>query len=373
MNADSADMTPDTTPDARSHPDAKTETTMNPNTHPETSSGTNSGCAPEGSAPEEVAPDQWDAGQDPDDPAEYPDEDSARASLHERFRRLQRLTRRRHMAAHHGGPFADTTRGRGRVLAALRMQSPIPTRELAFLLDIRQQSLNELLKKLEADGLVERRPSEEDRRVMVVHLTQAGRGTPLGGAHADYLNVLTDEEAATLAGLLDKVIDSLEAQLGADAGAECGPRFDEVRRRMGAERFEAMMRMREHGFGPGPFGGPGPGPFGGHGHGHGHGRGCGRGFGPRPFDGPEPFDDGGPRPFDGPEPFDGGGPGPFGDPGSFGGPGPFGGPECGPEPRGRAEHREFHRQMRRARTQARRAGFRVRRAWTRARRREDRE
>ncbi|WP_314717159.1 MarR family transcriptional regulator [uncultured Actinomyces sp.] len=230
---------------------------MNPNTHPETSSGTNAGCAPEGSAPEEVAPDQWDAGQDPDDPAEYPDEDSARAPLHERFRRLQRLTRRRHMAAHHGGPFADTTRGRGRVLAALRMQSPIPTRELAFLLDIRQQSLNELLKKLEADGLVERRPSEEDRRVMVVHLTQAGRGTPLGGAHADYLNVLTDEEAATLAGLLDKVIDSLEAQLGTDADAECGPRFDEVRRRMGAERFEAMMRMREHGFGPFGPGGPG--------------------------------------------------------------------------------------------------------------------
>ena len=262
MNADSADMTPDTTPDARSHPDAKTETTMNPNINPETSSGTNSGCAPEGSAPEEDAPDQWDAGQDPDDPAEYPDEDSARAPLHERFRRLQRLTRRRHMAAHHGGPFADTTRGRGRVLAALRMQSPIPTRELAFLLDIRQQSLNELLKKLQADGLVERRPSEEDRRVMVVHLTQAGRGTPLGGAHADYLNVLTDEEAATLARLLDKVIDSLEAQLGTDADAECGPRFDEVRRRMGAERFEAMMHMREHGFGPFGPGGPGFGPGG---------------------------------------------------------------------------------------------------------------
>lgn len=267
MNADSADMTPDTTPDARSHPDAKTETTMNPNINPETASGTNSGCAPEGSAPEgstpeEVAPDQWDAGEDPDDPADYPDEDSARAPLHERFRRLQRLTRRRHMAAHHGGPFADTTRGRGRVLAALRMQSPIPTRELAFLLDIRQQSLNELLKKLEADGLVERRPSEEDRRVMVVHLTQAGRGTPLGGAHADYLNVLTDEEAATLARLLDKVIDSLEAQLGTDADAECGPRFDEVRRRMGAERFETMMHMREHGFGPFGPGGPGFGPGG---------------------------------------------------------------------------------------------------------------
>ena len=93
MNANSADMTPDTTPDARSHPDAKTETTMNLNINPETSSGTNSGCAPEEDAPER------DAGQDPDDPAEYPDEDSARSPLHERFRRLQRLTRRRHMAS----------------------------------------------------------------------------------------------------------------------------------------------------------------------------------------------------------------------------------------------------------------------------------
>ena len=219
---------------------------------------------------------------------------TTRTGLHERLRRLHRLMRRRHVDTHaHAGPLADTTRGRGRVLAALKMQSPIPTRELAYLLDIRQQSLNELLKKLQADGLVERRPSEEDRRVMVVHLTQAGRGTPLGGAHADYLNVLTDEEAATLARLLDKVIDSLEAQLGTDADAECGPRFDEVRRRMGAERFEAMMRMREHGFGPfgpgfGPeaddaFAGEGPGSRGGRtGHG-GHGGHSGRGAhgGPR--------------------------------------------------------------------------------------------
>ena len=282
--------------------------------------------------------------------------DTIRAELHERLHRLHRLhrlMRRRQMDRRRGGgPLADTTRGRGRVLAALQMHSPIPTRELAYLLDIRQQSLNELLQKLQADGLVERRPSPTDRRVMLVHLTEAGRGAKLGDEAADYLNSLTDEEVASLMALLDKVIAALEEQVGADDG-DPDEWMAEARRRMGDEPFEAMMRMREHGFGSGPFGGPGPGPFGGHGHGHGHGRGCGRGFGPRPFDGPEPFDDGGP--------------GPFGDPG------PFGGPECGPEPRGRAEHREFHRQMRRARAQARRAGFRARRAWTRARRREDRE
>ena len=191
-----------------------------------------------------------------------------RASLHERFRRLQHLMRRNRMTAHRDGPFADITRGRGRVLAALRMQSPIPTRDLAFLLDIRQQSLNELLKKLQTDGLIERRPSQEDRRVMVVHLTEAGRSTPLSGPRADYLESLTDEEVSTLARLLDKIIDSLETQLGPDEDGERGPRFAGARRRMGEERFEAMMRMREHGFGPfSPFGpafapdyGPGFGP-----------------------------------------------------------------------------------------------------------------
>ena len=88
--------------------------------------------------------------------------DTIRTELHERLHRLHRLMRRRHMSRRRGGgPLADTTRGRGRVLAALQMHSPIPTRELAYLLDIRQQSLNELLQKLQADGLVERRNSAD--------------------------------------------------------------------------------------------------------------------------------------------------------------------------------------------------------------------
>ena len=82
-----------------------------------------------------------------------------RSAVETRLHRLQHLLRRRHHEQHgpHGaGRLGDATRGRGRVIAALQMQSPIPTRELAYLLDIRQQSLNELLKKLEGDGLVER-------------------------------------------------------------------------------------------------------------------------------------------------------------------------------------------------------------------------
>lgn len=303
--------------------------------------------------------------------------DTIRTELHERLHRLHRLMRRHHMDRRRGGgPLADTTRGRGRVLAALQMHSPIPTRELAYLLDIRQQSLNELLQKLQADGLVERRPSPTDRRVMLVHLTEAGRDAKLGDEAADYLSSLTDEDVVSLTALLDKVIAALEEQVGADDDGDPDEWMAEARRRMGDEPFEAMMRMREHGFGPGPFGRPGPGPFG--------GRGRGRGFGQHPFGGPGPFGrpepfDGGPGPCDEPGPFDVG-PGPFGGPEPFDGgpgpcdePGPFDGPECGPGPRERAERREFHRQMRRARARARRAGFRARRAWARARRRKDRE
>lgn len=189
--------------------------------------------------------------------------DTIRTELHERLHRLHRLMRRRHMDRRRGDPLADTTRGRGRVLAALQMHSPIPTRELAYLLDIRQQSLNELLQKLQADGLVERRPSPTDRRVMLVHLTEAGRGVKLGDEAADYLSSLTDEEVASLTALLDKVIAALEEQVGADDDGDPDEWMAEARRRMGDEHFEAMMRMREHGFGPfgpGPAFAPGYGP-----------------------------------------------------------------------------------------------------------------
>lgn len=49
------------------------------------------------------------------------------------------------------------------------MHSPIPTRELAYLLDIRQQSPQRAAQKFQADGLVERKPPPTDRRVMLVH------------------------------------------------------------------------------------------------------------------------------------------------------------------------------------------------------------
>ena len=46
-------------------------------------------------------------------------------------------------------PYGDSRRGQGRVLAILKMQPEISQKELLYLLDMRPQSLGELLSKLE--------------------------------------------------------------------------------------------------------------------------------------------------------------------------------------------------------------------------------
>lgn len=66
--------------------------------------------------------------------------------LFEKVMRLQWLLQRQHLKTHgERVPFSDPTRGQGRVLALLKMQSEISTKDLSYLLNIRQQSLSELL------------------------------------------------------------------------------------------------------------------------------------------------------------------------------------------------------------------------------------
>ena len=96
--------------------------------------------------------------------------------LFEKLMRLQWLIQRQRLQNRGTrGPFADPTRGQGRVLAILKMQPEISTKDLSYLLDIRQQSLSELLGKLEKAGYITRRPRESDKRVMMVKLTDKGR------------------------------------------------------------------------------------------------------------------------------------------------------------------------------------------------------
>jgi DNA-binding MarR family transcriptional regulator len=164
----------------------------------------------------------------------------------------------------HLGPLANPYRGQGRILSILKLKNEIPQKDLGFLLNMRNQSLMELLAKLEKSGFITRRPSGEDRRTMIVTLTEEGKvaaekpesgGTELAGI----FDCLTEEETGKFTEYLDRLIAALEKELGRD---ENGGGMEDL-----AEIYE---RMHEAGFG-----------FGLHGHGF-HGRGKGFG-GPREF------------------------------------------------------------------------------------------
>lgn len=107
------------------------------------------------------------------------------------------------------GRYSDTTRGQGRVLSLLKREKEISTRDLAYLLGIRQQSLNEQLLKLERENLVERKPLPEDKRVMIVHLTPAGEKVDQSNADWDSaFSCLNEEELNSLSACLDKILDA---------------------------------------------------------------------------------------------------------------------------------------------------------------------
>lgn len=116
------------------------------------------------------------------------------------------------------GPFGDTTRGRGRVIALLKQKDGVSTKELASIMGIRVSSLNEVLGKMENDGYVERTPSPDDRRVMLVWLTDKGKAIQL--PDQDLPNILfgsLDQGAKNqLAIYFEQMIASLQNKLEAE-------------------------------------------------------------------------------------------------------------------------------------------------------------
>ncbi len=127
------------------------------------------------------------------------------------------LQRQRHRLRADAGPVVDPSCGQGRILAMLKLKDGISTKDLSLVLGIRVSSLNEMLAKLEKGGYVERRPSEEDKRVMLVMLTQKGRDADqVETAPSGVFSCLTDEEQEQMGAYLDRLIDALEESMGED-------------------------------------------------------------------------------------------------------------------------------------------------------------
>ena len=112
---------------------------------------------------------------------------------------------------HRGGPTQDTSRGQGRVLALLSMQGEMRQRDMGYILNIRPQSLGEVLGKLERAGLVTRRTSEKDRRVLLVSITEKGRSC-VQDCKPPFPDVsLTDEELAQFVHMLGRMVEAFDA------------------------------------------------------------------------------------------------------------------------------------------------------------------
>ena len=102
------------------------------------------------------------------------------------------------------------------VLAQLSVAPGISQQELSDRLLVTKGNTCTLLDKMEAHGLVERRPDPEDRRSYRLYLTEEGRhlAETLIPSHEDFiqehLSALSDEEQRTLLALLRDLDRSLE-------------------------------------------------------------------------------------------------------------------------------------------------------------------
>lgn len=104
--------------------------------------------------------------------------------------------------------------GKGRMMRLLADEGDMIQSQLAARLEIRPQSLSELLSKAENEGFVIRRHSDKDKRQTMVSLTDTGKKRveefrTAQKKHAEeFLAPLSEEEKELLSAILNKLIES---------------------------------------------------------------------------------------------------------------------------------------------------------------------
>ncbi len=109
-------------------------------------------------------------------------------------------------------------RGQGRIMALLKLQPEISQKELCYLLNMSKQGLAELLSKLEISGYIKRTPSTEDRRAMMVSLTQQGKKAVeemerKESTSKSIFACLSEDEQKNLSDYLNKMISNAQNQI----------------------------------------------------------------------------------------------------------------------------------------------------------------
>lgn len=104
-----------------------------------------------------------------------------------------------------------------RIMAVLDYNASITVNDLAFYAMIEQSTLSRILKRMEAEGLLVKRQSAQDKRVRAIELTEAGRArydtvrtvamTHVGHVVSD----LSQDERAQLSNFVARMQDSLKS------------------------------------------------------------------------------------------------------------------------------------------------------------------
>ena len=110
---------------------------------------------------------------------------------------------------------AGVTRSQGWVLAYLSREDGQPQSELAAELDLGKVALGGLIDRLEASGMVERKPDAQDRRVKRIFLTSKGREVALKqrkiarGLNAEIMEGVSPQDMRTTGRTLHQLINNL--------------------------------------------------------------------------------------------------------------------------------------------------------------------
>ena len=105
----------------------------------------------------------------------------------------------------------NVTATQAMVLRFLFDRDEVNSSELGSRTELDSATLTGILDRLEAAGIIERRPNPTDRRAIHIHLTEKGRGAGkeisrlMGVANAEFLGGLNPSEGKELRRLLDKV------------------------------------------------------------------------------------------------------------------------------------------------------------------------
>ena len=119
----------------------------------------------------------------------------------------------------------NLSRGQGRVLAILKRKDNISTKNLAIILGISISALNSLVTKLEKNGFVVKEQSDEDKRVLLVKLTEKGRSHVLKPSiDYDLFDCLDDGQKQDF----DSCLNSIINEMLEDFKRDNPEKFDEI-------------------------------------------------------------------------------------------------------------------------------------------------